>query len=322
MGNRHDGQDSVWGDDGHDTMSYTRRSSGVRVDLVNGTAFGYEAENDVVDSLEEIVGGSAKDHLQGSDRQPWTLRGGPGPDKIIGKSTAQTDEGDRLLGEGDGDAIQGGDASDHIDGGGGDDTLDGGLGDDRLLDSDGTDHVLGGQGADTFVAGPGADVYDGGFGSADTVSYAGRRTPVSLTLDGVANDGEMAGSIYSAEDFRWPSIVVLPPPQLTLIGRGGRDRITGGPYDDVIYGDQPEWETPVTVTASQDLLNGGPGNDHLHGGPGADTLVGSNGDDVLDAVDGAGGDDVFGSERDADVPDDQIIDTCTGELGDRFVGCP
>jgi len=91
----------------------------------------------------------------------------------------------------------GGDGDDKLSGGGGGDTLDGGAGRDTLDGADGTDTLLGGAGDDKLRGngfGTFADVLDGGpgFDSLEgdwTQRDRGEDDPVSVTLDGAANDG-------------------------------------------------------------------------------------------------------------------------------------
>ncbi len=76
-----------------------------------------------------------------------------------------------------------------IRGGAGADTLTGGNGDDLLLGGGGADTLNGGLGDDVLVGGAGADVLIGG-GGRDTANYRGHESqPVTVTFDGVANDG-------------------------------------------------------------------------------------------------------------------------------------
>jgi hypothetical protein len=112
------------------------------------------------------------------------------------------------------------------------------------------DTVLGSAGRDTLDGGPGTDVIAGGDG-IDTVSYEERagNQPVSISLDGVANDGEagendavnadMEDSIGGAGDD-------------TIAGSTGPNEIDGGDGGDVIDG-----------AAGPDTIDGGPGNDRI-----------------------------------------------------------
>src|SRR4051812_27891927 len=73
-------------------------------------------------------------------------------------------------------------------GGDGSDTINGSDAGDDLEGEGGVDIVNGGAGDDTLVGGDGGDDLSGGAGT-DTVSYDGVSAPVTVTLDGVPNDG-------------------------------------------------------------------------------------------------------------------------------------
>jgi hypothetical protein len=76
----------------------------------------------------------------------------------------------------------------------------------------------------------------------------------------------------------------LPPRTWTLrftlarVGTDGRDRLRGGPGDDILVG-----------LGGNDTLAGGRGDDELLGGPGTDQLHGGDGDDLLDGGEGDDG---------------------------------
>src|SRR6185312_12788009 len=100
---------------------------------------------------------------------------------------------------------------------------------------------------DKLLRGSGNDTLDGGDGN-DLADYSSDRAPVTITLDGQANDGE----------------------------NGERDnvsaeRVTGGAGGDRLIGDD----------ANNTLIGGG-GSDTLVGGGGSDSLQGGDGDDLLD----------------------------------------
>lgn len=143
---------------------------------------------------------------------------------------------DLLIGESVDDQLNGGAGDDLIEGRGGNDTLHGDQGDDALS---------GGLGKDTMIG-------DAGIDRAD---YAGITAALTVTLDGLANDGQ-AGEEDNVQ---------------TEVVRGGdaADSLSGG--------------------AGEETLIGGPGSDQLHGGEAADTLIGGPGADLLD---GGGGTDL------------------------------
>src|SRR4029453_10528534 len=99
--------------------------------------------------------------------EPVTINGGPGNDNMTG-------------GHGK-DTMRGQDGNDVRNGGAGNDKMDGGSGGNPLN---------GGDGSDSMTAGTGTDSFDGGSG-VDTVSYASRTAPLTITLDNVANDGQV-----------------------------------------------------------------------------------------------------------------------------------
>ena len=132
-------------------------------------------------------------------------------------------------------------------------TLDGLGGDDVLQGGDGADTLNGGDGDDRLSGGDGADVLVGG-ADTDLADYGAKLSAVTVTLDGVAEDG-VAGE---GDDVR-------------------TEDAAGGPAADTITGDD-----------SANALHGGGGDDRLYGGGGDDVLAGDAGADVLE---GQAGDD-------------------------------
>ena len=110
----------------------------------------------------------------------------------------------------------------------------------------------GGAGDDAWSGGPGPDVFDGGDGT-DTVDYSARSAPVSVTVDGIANDGQAGegDNVVNAEE---------------ITGGSGNDTIVAG--------------------SNGSRLHGGPGNDTLKGSPQEDRIEGDEGDDTIDSRDG------------------------------------
>lgn len=119
--------------------------------------------------------------------------------------------------------------------------VDGGLGNDTLTGPATTGELrLDGQ--------EGADVICGGRGS---VAYYGDRVaPVTVTLNGIANDGEAGEGDHVCASIH---------------------RVTGGSGNDKIFGSNGE-----------NWLYGMGGNDELYGGSGDDYLVGGSGTNYLD----------------------------------------
>lgn len=302
-----EGADSIDGGDNLDIVSYTSRTSAVVVNLSDANPDGgvEDGVGDSLTSIEGARGGDGADILTG-DTGPNTLDGQGGNDRLNGLIGADymvggtgfdtvdysdravsivadldgaaddgaSGENDRI--ETDVEAITGGSGDDVLNGNNGTNTLDGGLGDD----------VLGGAlGADVLTGGPGTD----------SVSYANRTEDLTITLDGIANDGEAGEADNVGADV---------------------ENVTGGLGNDVIRG-----------SAVANTLLGGPGDDVLDGGGGADLLSGGIGVDTADyslrtaavSVDLDGiPDDGEAGEGDNVVPD--IEDVVGGSGPDRLRG--
>ncbi len=141
------------------------------------------------------------------------------------------------------------------------DTIDrviGGIGDDSLTGAAGVQTLNGGGGNDTINGDVGNDVIQGGSGT-DTVSYALRANPVTVTLDGLAGDGEAGESDNIAVDVE------------NILGGSGADNLTG--------------------STGRNRIDGALGGDTMNGAGGDDNLVGTVGD-AGDVLIGAGGTDV------------------------------
>jgi hypothetical protein len=185
-------------------------------------------------------------------------------------------------------AFDGGDGDDTLKASDHDDTLLGGAGNDEIDGYGGADHIEGGDGQDLLspdtYADPAADYVDGGpgFDKIDdyTIPSDDYHPPVSLTMDGVANDGRpgesddllniekieshVSGTFSGgpgADEFT--VYANLDEGNSTLIGNGGPDKLTAGDYADTLDGG-----------AGDDVLTGGLGNDTITGGPGRDTIHG------------------------------------------------
>jgi hypothetical protein len=173
---------------------------------------------------------------------PVTLRGGPGNDALtVGDQAGVLEggDGDDTLTGGAGDSVlRGGSGNDVLYGGAGNELLDGAEGNDTLQGNGGRDDLLGGDGVDTAY-------FSELFGE-----------PVTVTLDGAANDGKPGEADFVEADVEnvnagsqvpggGPGAVSITgnagPNQLeatqgaaTITGGGGTDVLIGGPYDDVI----------------------------------------------------------------------------------------
>ncbi len=193
------------------------------------------------------------------------------------------------------DVIVGSSAANTLDGGYGNDSLSGGSGNDSFPQSSLTD---------------GADKIAGGSGT-DDVSYKGRKIPVRVTVDNVANDGNDADADGVADEGDNVQSDVE-----NVTGGLAADRLDGSSAANTLVGYKGD-----------DTLRGGGGNDTLDGQSGADSLSGgANTDRVLYAsrtlpatvdIDGVSDDgtteDVSGTRRDNVMTD---VESITGGSGD------
>jgi Ca2+-binding RTX toxin-like protein len=235
------------------------------------------SKNDVIDGGEGedcLFGEEGEDDIDGGPGDDPDLFGGDDNDTIAGGAGA--DGLDAIDGEAGDDTIDGGDGDDYMEGGPGSDTLRGGTGVDLLRGRADNDHLFGGPdnddlegdggadehfgegGDDYFYTGDpaDADVYDGDEGF-DQVDYFDRDVaePVSVTLDGQANDGGAGenDNVLEMED------------------------LAGGRGDDTLRGSE---------SSEPNVIVGGRGNDTINPGSLEDVVDSGRGDDTIDTRDG------------------------------------
>ena len=204
-----------------------------------------------------LDGGAGDDRLTASKGSSSTLAGGPGEDTLTGSDKGQLSSGDA--------------GNDRIAGRGGDDEIDGGLGADDMTGG-------AGRGTITYAA------------SRDFPTCRG--VPVTVTLDGVANDGAPGENDSVAADFE------------NMTGATGADQITGNDADNRL---SLGFQTVGALEGGS--VQGGAGDDVVTGGAGADTVSGGGGADLVSdgdlngatsAISGGPGDDFLHAEDVAD----------------------
>ncbi|MBC3873681.1 calcium-binding protein [Undibacterium flavidum] len=233
-------------------------------DILYGTAV-----NDTVDGL----GGS--DQIYGKDGND-TLFGGVGSDFLYGENGDDT-----LSGGADADYLSGGDGGDTLNGDDGDDSLYGDAGNDVLNGGNGNDYLYGENGSDSYKFGrdsgydtlfergeSGADVdvilFDAGIAPTDITASRLGNTDLVLRINGSESKLEIrdyfqpnyvdASYVRAIEKIQFSDGTIWDyetVKALMLKGTPGYDNIIGFSTDD--------------------LLNGGLGNDSLAGGAGSDT---------------------------------------------------
>jgi Ca2+-binding RTX toxin-like protein len=259
-----DASDSLFGDAGNDV-----ELGGPGIEVFEG----------VYDGGDNTWNGGEGDDVFGADNAGAdTVIGGPGMDRVSYQSSvARSVTLDGLPNDGAaGENDNVGDDVEHVQTGGGHDVLVGSDGDNYLDGGNGNDTISGAGGNDTLNPGGSgfeANVLNGGPGT-DTADYS-RAYQVTVSLDGVANDGQSGSSDNVGTDVEG------------IIGGNSNDVLRGNDGANVLKGGE-----------GSDRLEGGNGADTLYGGWAVDTLEGGDGDDALaggldgDAVRGQAGTDV------------------------------
>jgi Ca2+-binding RTX toxin-like protein len=219
----------------------------------------------------------------------------------FGPATVDLGDGDdNLRAEGSSGPVtaDGGAGDDTFRGTGGSDLLRGGADEDDFFGQAGADTMLGGDGSDTFHASarhnvsgpsdateetaPAPDVMDGDAG-VDRIDYVFTSEHVSVSLDGVANDGR---------DGEGDNVIDM-------------ENVVGGRTSNTITGDAQANRLSVSICCTgaetppggDDVIHGGGGADVIGGGRGNDQLFGDDGNDTIwgggnsDTIDGGKGTD-------------------------------
>ena len=281
------GDDVLGGGDGNDTLSAGEGSNRITGGNGNDTLVAGAG----ADLLSGGAGNDTLDGGRGADR----LAGDAGTDTVTyaGRTAPVTVDISNAVGEtpDDGEAGERDDVAvtvENLIGGSGNDRLTGTTiraGDttagvtrnNRLTGGGGNDILTGLDGNDVLDGGTGKDQLLGGTGT-DTADYSKRGENLTLTLDGVANDGAAGEADLISADTE------------NATGGRGADTIRGNAFSNVLIGN-----------GGNDTIRGGDGNDRLYGNGGIDKLYGEGGNDTLfarstpsadaDTVDGGAGTD-------------------------------
>jgi Ca2+-binding RTX toxin-like protein len=254
-----------------------------------------------------------------------------------------TDGDDTIYGYENDDVFDGGLGSDTIRGGGGNDTLLGGDGDDYLYGDDGDDNLDGGAGQDILNGGIGDDILRGGTGDGDYLSGGnGDNTFLFGLGDGnttIGTDGWednvntlqfMAGitvdDVRVTRDERHLYFTVEQTGEVIKIQYPltNTNDVSNGFINDLVKFDDGtvwDWATLksmllqtsdgddniISFHNTDDVYDGGLGNDNINGRDGNDTLLGGGGNDTLvgdngnDILDGGAGTDVLNGGNGNDI---------------------
>jgi Ca2+-binding RTX toxin-like protein len=235
-----------------------------------------------------------------------------------------------VSGESGQDTLHGGTAEDILIGGSENDKLYGAGGPDTFADGvilyaifggsppgDGNDEYHGEEGNDVMLAeqnpggGVGRDLMDGG-PQVDTAQYNERTSPLNLSLNNIADDGQGGEldnlvNIENLEGGAAGDVLSGSAESNTLRGNSADDMLAGGAGADQLYGD-----------SGDDTLNGGPDGDLLMGGNGRDFVsYAAVPGPVSVRYDGVANDGAAGEADNVDAS----VEVVTGSpAGDTFVG--
>jgi len=193
------------------------------------------------------------------------LRGGDGDDVLLGGPAS--------------DILDGGLGNDYVDGGAGDNEgeeglpgLSGGDGDDYLIGGAGNDFLSGGAGNDVIQPSCGDDALDGGTGY-DVADYS-NSTNIAADLNAIpqvvkkTDPCKGTDKIGGFEVFRGSGLADTikgdERGSNTILGGGGNDIITGGKWEDLLFGESGNDEISST-DGWPDVMIGGSGNDTITG---------------------------------------------------------
>lgn len=243
------GADFINGGNGRDMVDYSSSALAVKVDLLNGSANGGNAQGDTLISIESVVGSNnaaERDYLWG-DNANNSLYGKAGKDILEGSAGADTiDGGDgwdnaryvrssagvtinlqtnvNTGGDAQGDklynieAVTGSLYDDTLSGGAGNDTFYAGNGNDTLFGGGGFDQLFGENGNDTYIFKDGrSHITETGSG-IDAVSFNSVWTPSDLIISGNDITFKSSTDLLSFNDIsliEWFSFTGLSPMSLS-----------------------------------------------------------------------------------------------------------
>ncbi|AWZ18838.1 type I secretion target repeat protein [Roseovarius sp. TM1035] len=244
------GADTLDGGTGSNTLDYSGSAGSVTVNLETNTAFGSDADGDVISNFQNVIGSNFGDTITLSNTS-GTILAGSGNDGLAG-------------GSGD-DTIFGQDGADTILAGAGNDVIVAGAGDDEIVLDDTLQN-------DTIFGG-------------DTNEVLGDLINLSSISDGllVYYFGEGVGSIaddVSMTEFSGIERLLMGTGDDTVVGSDGVEQIIGNSGNDLIFAGGGN--DTIFSGFDNDFVDGGAGDDSILAASGADTIVGGAGNDQID----------------------------------------
>lgn len=216
------GADSMTGGTGYDYLSYETRTQPITMSIDGAGNDGESGENDNIGNDIEYVTGTP---------QADTMIGGTTTNGVLMYGLAGND-------------VMGGPA--------------GVASSEAMFGGDGNDTFTGRDGNDTMQGGPGTDSLDGGSGE-DSAWYNDKTNPVTLDLDGVADDGEAGENDRIFDNVE------------NLYGGTANDTLTGNGADNYMVADYGN-DTMYGAGGDDTFDTANSGSDDTYGGDGFDTV--------------------------------------------------
>ncbi len=309
-------------------------------DIING--YGGDDQIQGGDDADQLYGGDGNDTILGGAGEDL-IEGGDGDDIIYAGDGSETSSGLRA-----GNTLRGGAGADTIDGGWEDDVLEGGAGDDILRGDFGNDDFRGGAGDDVMVDRSGASVYHYDIGDGDDLVFddGSSSTTDAIEFGAGISAGDLTFSFVIVDPSAYTDYYVFDGPQAAIradLAQGGSITFAGNPSDnvgsiDVLRFDDgstlslaaidalaraPTAEDQLLVpldSSSDDIMEGGGGNDTFYGNFGDLTFlfdVGDGNDTIISPE--IGGNDVTTIRFGANVASSDVSISRSGEFYEDLV---
>lgn len=312
--NVHTDVENLLGGPNNDTLTGDADPNQIQGRGGNDTVNGIGGDDDLYGDFQFNSGTFGNDTISGGNGEDSLFGGGGGDDMtggndfdfadyqpFAGAATSLTITIDNVANDGaaaEGDNVR--DSVEGVVGGLGNDTITGNSGINTLIGSGGSDEIHGAGGNDLLMGdrccSSFADVLDGGVG-IDTVTYRNATfNPVTVDIDGVADDGINGG----AEGDNVMTTVE------NLIGGESSDTLTGSSAANTILG-----------RGGNDTLIGGASGDFLAGNSASDTHEGQAGKDEINSR-GDGGPDTDNCGTEADIATADAFDTVNADCETRI----
>lgn len=314
------GADKLYGGSGNNWASYAN-SAAVTINLATNTASGGDATGDIINNIDNLIGGFGNDTLTGNANNN-TLIGGAGDDTVDYSSAITAI---KITLNSSGDAANVSDGLGGIDQLFGFENLIGGGNDDTLTGNANANILVGGRGNDTLIGGAGNDTLYGGDANSDsgidTADYSSATTALNITLDASGNAVNVGDGLGGIDQLYGIENLVGGSANDTLVGNANANSLSGGLGDDTLIGgaglnlldggagidlvDYSSTASAISVTLLGAAEGNSIGSDFTDRLRGIENVIGGSGDDLITAdinanfINGSGGNDTVSYVRSA-----------------------